>query len=161
MSNLSSTETGCCPRFVPEPWQEKELHWENKLFVKDRVLCVCHIPLNFGGAMGRNMRRIEQAGAFAAAQPLVLSDHTSAWNMDLYIEVAKEVPGAAHARISGTFISKVFEGPFKEAGRWCQEMAAWVQAQGKAMKRQFMYYTTCPKCAKHYGKNYVVILAEI
>jgi hypothetical protein len=24
-----------------------------------------------------------------------------------------------------------------------------------------MWYTTCPKCAKKYGKNYVVILAEI
>ncbi len=24
-----------------------------------------------------------------------------------------------------------------------------------------MYYTTCPKCAKHYDKNHVVILAEV
>jgi len=26
---------------------------------------------------------------------------------------------------------------------------------------QFFYYTTCPKCAKHYGKNYVVAFAEV
>jgi len=24
-----------------------------------------------------------------------------------------------------------------------------------------MWYTTCPKCAKKYGKNYVVIIAEV
>jgi hypothetical protein len=24
----------------------------------------------------------------------------------------------------------------------------------------YMWYTTCPKCAKVYGKNYVVILAK-
>ena len=23
------------------------------------------------------------------------------------------------------------------------------------------YYTTCPKCAKQYGKNYVVLLAKL
>jgi len=25
----------------------------------------------------------------------------------------------------------------------------------------YFFYTTCPKCAKKYGKNYVVILAEV
>ncbi len=29
------------------------------------------------------------------------------------------------------------------------------------MGRNFNYYTTCPKCAKKYGKNYVVILAQV
>lgn len=42
-----------------------------------------------------------------------------------------------------------------------ERVSEWIQAQGKQVKRQLMYYTTCPKCAKHYGKNYVVILAEV
>jgi hypothetical protein len=25
----------------------------------------------------------------------------------------------------------------------------------------YMWYTTCPKCAKKYGKNYVTIIAQI
>jgi len=155
------TETGCCPRFVPEPWQEKEWHWENKLFLKDRVRCFFYMPLNFGKAMVRNTARIDQAGAFTPEPPLVLSDHTSRWNMDLYIEVTKEIPNADHARLSGSFLSKVFEGPFKNTGQWCQQMADWVRSKGKTIKHEFMYYTTCPKCVKHYGKNYVVILAEV
>ena len=28
-------------------------------------------------------------------------------------------------------------------------------------KRMLFYYTTCPRCAKAYGKNYVVLFAEV
>ncbi len=161
MKSPYPSETGCCPRFVPELWDEKELRWDNKLFLKDRVRCLFYMPLNFGGVMVRNMARIEQAGAFTPEAPVVLSDHTSKWNMDLYIEVSKEIPGVANVRLSGSFLSKVFEGPYRNTGQWCKQTAEWVKAQGKTIKRHLMYYTTCPKCAKHYGKNYVVILAEV
>jgi hypothetical protein len=40
-------------------------------------------------------------------------------------------------------------------------MKAYVEAQGKELKKMYFYYTTCPKCAKEYGKNYVVILAQV
>jgi hypothetical protein len=109
----------------------------------------------------RNMDRIAKAEAFTPNVPVVLSDHTSRWNIDLYIEVSKEIPNAEHARLSGSFLAKVFEGPFKNTSQWCSQMAEWVRSKGKTIKRHLMYYTTCPKCAKHYGKNYVVILAEI
>jgi hypothetical protein len=161
MKSPYPTETGCCSRFDPEPWQEKELQWEGKLFVKDRVWCLFYMPMNFGKVMVRTMEKIDQASALTPQPPIALSDHTSPWNMDLYVEVSKEVPGANQARLSGTFLSKVFEGPFKQSRQWCQQMSKWVASKGKAIKRQFMYYTTCPRCAAHYGKNYVVILAEV
>lgn len=44
----------CCPRFVPDPWDETTLTWEDRRFVKDRVTSLFHIPLNFGGVMKRN-----------------------------------------------------------------------------------------------------------
>ena len=28
------SETGCCPRFNPEPWDEKEVTFQDRLFVK-------------------------------------------------------------------------------------------------------------------------------
>ncbi len=155
------SETGCCPRFNPEPWQEKELRWDNKLFMKDRVRCFFYVPLNFGRMMVRNLDHIGKAGAFTPEAPIVLSDHTSKWNMDIYIEISKEIPDAELVRLSGSFLSKVFEGPYKNTGQWCQQMAEWVRSKGKTIKRHLMYYTTCPKCAKHYGKNYVAILAEV
>ena len=31
MDNPYDSETGCCPRFDPEPWDEKEHTWQDKL----------------------------------------------------------------------------------------------------------------------------------
>jgi len=36
-----------------------------------------------------------------------------------------------------------------------------VKRKGKVLQRMFFFYTTCPKCAKKWGKNYVVILAQV
>jgi len=160
MEKPYESETGCCPRFDPDPWDESEHMWEDKLFIKDRVRCLFHIPLNFGKVITRCFEKIQKADAFTEV-PLGLSDHTSKWNMNLYVEVAKEIAGAENVRLSGTYLSKVFEGPYKDTGKWCDEMAEWVRSQGKEIKKTLMYYTTCPKCAKHYGKNYVVILCQV
>jgi hypothetical protein len=160
-ANPYKSETGCCPRFNPEPWEHKEFRWDNKLFIKDRVRCFFFIPLNFGRVIYKNLALMEKAGAVTPEPPLVLSDHTSKWNMDIYIEVPKEMPGANMARLSGSYMTKVFEGPFKDTKQWCDQMTEWVQSKGKTIKREFMHYTTCPKCAKHYGKNYVVIFAQV
>ncbi len=161
MNTPYPSETGCCPRFRPELWDEKELQWDNKRFIKDRVRCLFFMPLNFGKVMVRSLAKIEKAGAFTPEIPLVLSDHTSRWNMDVYIEVTKEVADAENVRLSGSYLSKVFEGPYKLTGQWCRQMADWVKSKGKQIRKELMYYTTCPKCAKHYGKNYVVIVAQI
>lgn len=154
------SETGCCPRFNPEPWNEKEIAWDNKLFIKDHVISVFHIPLNFGSVMVKNMEKIAKAGALAD-EPLMLSDEKSLWGSDVYIAVKKEVPESEMARISGTFLSKVFEGPYKDAGKWAKEMIDYVKSKGKEVKKLYFWYTTCPKCAKVYGKNYTVMVAEI
>ena len=31
--------TGCCPRFNPEGWDGRDLHFEDKLFVRARRWC--------------------------------------------------------------------------------------------------------------------------
>ena len=161
MKNPYPSETGCCPRFDPTGWDDKEFTWRDKRFIKDKVFCLFHIPLTFGKAMIRCTEKIEKADAFTPQPPMCLSDHTSPWNIDLYIEVAQEVPGAENVMRSGTYLSKVFEGPFKETRNWCKQMEEWVTGKGKEMKKMLMYYTTCPRCAKHYGKNYVVLFAQV
>ncbi len=153
-------QTGCCPRFEPEKWDNKEIKFENKLFVEDVVRSFLHIPLNFGAVMTRNMERIRQAGALVPAQ-ITLCDEKSLWGSVLYIEAAKDIPDARMTRISGTYLCKVFEGPYKNIGQWVKQMHAFVESKAKQAKKLYFYYTTCPKCAKIYGKNYVVILAQI
>jgi hypothetical protein len=110
--------------------------------------------------MRRNVGAIETAGA-KAETTVVLSDENSLWGADVYIEVAKDVPGASMATISGTFLSKVFEGPYRNMRKWIEDMKAFVRGQGKDIQKLYFFYTTCPKCAKKYGKNYVVILAQV
>jgi hypothetical protein len=158
MSKVNADE--CCPRFDPGPWDGKEIVWENKRFVKDRVTSLFHIPLNFGAVMKRNMNAIEAADARPQIQ-VVLSDENSLWGADVYIEVTQDIPGATMATLSGTFLSKVFEGPYRDMRKWIEEMKAFVQSRGKTLKRLYFFYTTCPRCAKKYGKNYVAILAQI
>lgn len=155
-----NTNEHCCPKFDPAPWDEKEIQWQDKRFVKDRVRSILHIPLNFGAVMKRSMARIDAAGA-ASDTNVVLSDENSLWGADVYIEAAKDVPGANMASISGTFLCKVFEGPYQNMRKWIAEMKDFVQGRGKEIRKLYFYYTTCPKCAKKYGKNYVVILAQI
>ena len=150
----------CCPPFNPEPWNEKTIVWTDKRFVKDRVTSFLHIPLNFGAVMKRNVKAIEEHKALLENM-VVLSDENSLWGADVYIEAAQDIPGARMAVISGTFLSKVFEGPYQNMRKWIEEMKAFVSAQGKHFSKLYFYYTTCPKCAKKYGKNYVVILAQI
>lgn len=155
-----NAETGCCPRFNPDPWNEKEVIWKDKLFLKDHVRSFFHIPLNFGKVVVKNMEKIKAADALAP-QPLMLSDETSLWGTDIYIAVEKEIPNTQMTKISGTFFSKVFEGPFSNIGKWVNQMQGFVKTKGKEAKKLYFFYTTCPKCAKYYGNNYVVILAKI
>jgi hypothetical protein len=161
MEKLEETaETGCCPKFNPEPWQEKEVTFKDKLFLKDSVRSILHIPINFGSVMVRNMDKITKADALSP-EPLVLSDEKSMWKSDLYIAVSKDVPSAEMVKLSGTFLTKAFEGSYSSTSKWIREMKDFIQAKGKEAKKLYFYYTTCPKCAKVYGKNYTVILAQV
>ena len=153
-------ETGCCPRFDPESWEGKQVTWNHKLFVKDRVASVFHIPLNFGKVIRRNLEKIEPQKAMEEPA-LVLSDENSLWGSDLYIAVTKDVPGTQMTVLSGTFCAKVYEGPFQNAGHWHEHMLSQMKSEGRTVKKVYFFYTTCPKCAKAYGKNYVVVLAQV
>ncbi|MBI3638447.1 hypothetical protein HY227_01755 [Candidatus Wolfebacteria bacterium] len=160
MTNQTIKPTGCCEPFNPEPWQDKEIIWKDKIFVKDRITSFFHIPLNFGGKVVKNMKLIETAKAESEHQ-LMLTDENSFWGADIYIDVSKEVPGAQMAALSGTFLTKVFEGLYRNTGKWANEMKEHVKNKDKELKKMYFSYTTCPKCAKAYGKNYVVLFAQI
>lgn len=160
MEDQTTKPTGCCEPFDPEPWQEKEIIWQDKIFVKDHVISFLHIPLNFGQKVVKNVKLIDKAGARPSYQ-LMLTDEKSLWGADIYIDVSKEVPGAEMVTLSGTFLTKVFEGPYQNVGKWAKEMLEYVKSKGKEMKKLYFSYTTCPRCAKAYGKNYVVLFARI
>ena len=90
----------------------------------------------------------------------MLSTDTSAWGTELYIEVTQPVPGARMTTLSGTFSTKVYEGPFRQAGNWIADMRQLMSRQGQPIEKLYLSYTTCPRCAKAYGKNYVIVFAQ-
>jgi hypothetical protein len=160
MNSKTIKSTGCCEPFDPKPWQDKEITWQDKLFVKDHVTSFLHIPINMGQKIIKNMALIEKAGAKASYQ-LMLTDEKSLWGCDIYIDIAKKVPGAEMATLTGKFLTKVFEGPYQDVGKWAKTMQEYVENKGKQINKLYFSYTTCPKCAKAYGKNYVVLFAQI
>jgi effector-binding domain-containing protein len=153
-------ENICCPRFNPEPWDEKEVVWKNKKFAQDRVVSFMHIPLNFSQVMKRIMKKIE-ASNVKCEDMIVLTDEDSLWGTNVFVSVSGDVKDAQMTTISGTFLAKVFEGSYKNMGNWIKEMKQYVKSKNKEIKKLYYYYTTCPKCAKEYGKNYTVLLAKI
>lgn len=164
MTNASSEETQCCPKFDPKPWDEKEITWKDKPFIKDSVRQFMHMPLpgTFGKTVGRMWKKIEDAGAEPDMKDfLMLACDPSPWKSNLYINVTKEVPNAENVTLSGKYYTKVFDGPFSSIRKWIQEMDKYVKGKGKEVKKYYVYYTTCPKCAKIYGHNYVVFFAEV
>jgi hypothetical protein len=157
---MSDQNEECCPKFDPAPWDGKVLEWENKKFIKGKVFTLFFMPVNFGSVIVKLMAKVKDAGA-GTPENLCLSDHTSKWNMDLYLAVDKEIPGAENATLSGRFFSKVYEGDFKETGKWCRDFENIAKEKGMKIEKWYMWYTTCPKCAKKYGKNYTVIVGKI
>ncbi|MDD3006860.1 MAG: hypothetical protein PHX30_04755 [Candidatus Pacebacteria bacterium] len=160
----TTKESICCPRFDPTLWDEKTVVWENKLFVKKNLPAFLHMPLP--GTIGKMMTgisaKIETAGAKPTDQDFLwLSYDPSPWKSENYIHVTKEVPGLENVTLSGTFMTKVFDGPFNAVPEWIKEMDLYMSAQNKKAQKYYFYYTTCPKCAKKYGHNYVVMFAKI
>lgn len=157
----SDNPTHCCPRFNPEGWNKRDLHFRDKLFVKAKTRSLFHIPLNMGSVFPRTLDAIEKAGARDDDDFIVLSHDPSAWTGEHYFAVRKDVAGQEMAHLSGDYFTRVFEGPYKNVPVWQKEMEELVNSRGKQIKKTYFFYTTCPKCAKVYGKNYVVAVAEI
>ncbi len=153
----------CCPKFNPKPFNGREVTLENKLFVKNNVCCFFHIPLNFGSVITKMMAKVKENKAEMDdyKEWLLLSLEVSKWKSEQYLAVKKPVQGMDNVEISGTFLTRVFDGPYRDAGKWYKEMQEYVKVKGKEAKKIYFYYTTCPKCAKKYGHNYVVLFAEI
>jgi len=126
----------CCPRFDPTPWDEKLFEWNNKKFIKTKVHTFLYMPLNFGSVMKKLDEQIRNADA-AIPDSMALSDHTSRWNMDLYLAVDKEISSLEKTTLNGKFFSKVYEGPFKDTKKWCndfEQLAKSKKLEGKLIK---------------------------
>lgn len=92
---------------------------------------------------------------------MLLAYDPSPWKSELYLSVTKELPEAGTVKLSGTFVSMTFDGPYSGVPRYLKEMEVYLESLKREAKKHYFYFTTCPKCAKKYGHNFIVALAEV
>jgi effector-binding domain-containing protein len=92
---------------------------------------------------------------------LLLAYDPSPWKSELYIAVTKEIPEPDVVKLTGTYVSMVFDGPYSGVPRYIKTMEEYLDTLKKKSKKYFFYFTTCPKCAKKFGHNYIVALSEV
>jgi len=164
MSCQSSAHEPCCPEFDPAPWDEKTHTWKDKPFIKDSMPVFFHIPWPpmIGRLVSRMWDRVVRADAAPDTKDvLVLATDPSPWRSEWYMSVTKDVPDAENVKLSGTFVTRVFDGPYNAVPKWIREMDQSLAKENKRAKKYYFHYTSCPKCAKLRGHNYVVAFAQI
>ena len=158
----NKNETGCCAVPNIQDWDNKEVSFKNKKFIRMHTRSFLFVPLN----MSKVMAAIQQTAAQAEAEMpprevMILSRDLSPWKAEQLYAVSKSVPGADNVELNGSYVTKVFEGPYQNAKEWYQSLEELAKGKGKVVNKTYLFYTTCPKCAKHYGKNYTIGFAEV
>lgn len=155
----------CCPKFNVQKWNKKIHIWQNKKFVMDSMPTFFHIP--FSSMIGQKITRMWTAVEAAKADApnkedtLILFHDPSAFKSEIYISVEKKVSSEKNVTLSGTFISRVFDGGYNDITRFVKEMDEYLAKSNKKAKDYFIHYAYCPKCAQKYGHNYMIFFARV
>jgi hypothetical protein len=160
-------EKECCPKFNPEKWDGKTFVWENKQFIMESLHTLFHMP--FPPTIGKKITKMMNLATKENKVPedknelLMLFRDPSAFKSEIYISVTGEVPEANNVTLSGTFIAKVYDGGFNDVPKFVKDMNQILAKEGKTVKDSdyYVHYAYCPKCAKKFGNNYMVLFAKV
>ncbi len=152
---------GCCPRFDPSPWDGKEFSFEGLEFIEASTRSFFYMPCNMSKVMAKTQKAIEESGAAPKDRYLMLSRDLSPWKSNHRFLVTKPVPGFPAVRVEGVWLARAFDGPYGKMGEWYQATAVAATRDGVPPREILAFYTTCPKCAKKSGHNYVVLFARV
>jgi len=154
----------CCAEFDSALWQNKKFVWTQKLFLKESIPAFFHMPLpgTYGRAITRMWEKATKAGAAPERKDFFMLAHDpSSFKSELYMAITKEIPGEENVKFSGTYMSKVFDGPYHQVPKFMAVMDGYLASIKMKAKKYYFYYAYCPKCSKKYGHNYIVAMAEV
>jgi hypothetical protein len=155
-------ETGCCAVPDIESWDRQVIHFDEKPFIRMTTRSVLHVPLNMASVMTAIQKAAEVAGAsMPPADVMCLSHYLSPWRAEQLFAVSRPVEGVENVVLTGDFAARVVEGPFSDAHAWADAACDYAAEVGRKPKDVYFFYTTCPACASHYRKNYVIALARL
>jgi hypothetical protein len=157
-------EVNCCPVFDPARWNEQMYTWDKKLFIRGTMPQILHFPLP--GMIRRIMKKLWKQATEAGAEPsqedfLMLTYDLSPWQCEFYMSVTRSVPGADNVVLSGTYFTKVFDGPFSRVPQYINEMDILLTQKDMLAKKYYFYEAACPLCERKYAVNNIVAFAEI
>ena len=155
-------ETGCCAVPNINDWDEKSVNFQNNRFIRMYTRSFLFIPLNMSKVMASIQQKAAQSNAeMPPQQVMILSRDVSPWKAEQLYAVSKLVPNADNLTLNGEYLTKVFEGAYQNAKKWYESLLEYAKKKDRHVIKTYFFYTTCPKCAKHYGKNYTIGLAEV
>ncbi len=155
----------CCPPFNIEKWDGKTLVWDQKPFIKASVPTMFHIP--FSKKLGKKITKLMHQAEYQDSlekdktNTLLLFTDPHPFRSDMYLSVSGRVPKANNVNLSGAYISKVFDGPYRAIPTFMKEMDRQLKLEHKKAKKYYVHYAYCPKCAKERGHNYMVLFAAL
>ena len=159
---MNSDNSICCYPLDTSLWNEKTHIWKDKLFLQDEVMQFMHIPLNISFVVKHMFKKIEEADAASEVKDfLMLAYDPSPWKSEIYMAVTKDIPNGKMVKLSGTFISKVYDGPYHYVPRWIEEMNQYLSSHHQKALKYYFHYAYCPNCAKKYGHNYCIAFAQV
>lgn len=151
-----------CSLIKPLRYNNKRIVWKNKLFLKDKAIQFMHMPLNMRQVVGRMWTKIKLNKADPPVKDfLMLTYDPSPWVSEVYMNVTKRIPKANIVKLSGTFIAKVFDGPFNSPPKWVKEFDTYLSKKKLKALKYYFYFTMCPECIKKTGHNYCIVFAQI
>ena len=153
----------CCAPFDVAKWHNIRHEWHNKLFLKDSLPEILHIPLP--GTYRKTISRMWKIASDAGAAPdpkdfLLLAHDPSAFKAELYMSVTKDIKDHDVVKFNGSFLSLVYEGSYRDVHKFLRKTDKFLSANGLAPKKYYIYFPYCPKCAEKYGHNYMVVVTE-
>jgi hypothetical protein len=158
-------EKDCCPKFNPLKWDEKNFVWKNKIFIKESIPTLFHIPFPpmIGSRITKMISLAEKAKKVLSKrdETLILFHDPSAFKSEIFLSVNGKIPKANNVQISGNFSSLVFIGEYGAVPKFIKQMDEYLSRKGKTAKDYYIHYAYCPKCAKKYGNNYMIIFAKV
>ncbi len=149
----------CCPQFQSKGWNNQDLYFRDKLFVRAETKSKNYVPVDMAQIFGDTYEAIFDEGAGANAQTIVLSRNLSPDRAEHLFAVTKNVSGQEMVKLSGNYKTKVFEGSFENQPIWDNALQH-LAGKPKGDAATYYFFTTCPDCADAYGENYVVGLVE-
>lgn len=153
--------TGCCPVFHPEKYDNCVYDLSDYHFIKSSTLSFMYIRLNMDKVFTQALKAISDSNQAYTDRYLILSKDLNPFKCNHYFLVNGNGAGFTRERIEGNYFTKVYDGDFKNISKWNKDFESLIKKQGKNLRETFVFYTTCPNCAKVYGHNYVVLFGKI